>query len=94
MSEDTATRENSGEIPRWIERTSTGIPELGEAAGVIDLIFSTEVGNIVGNPIQSDKGAHIVNVLKHEQERQKTFEDVKQVVYTARRSQKEQDIQQ
>jgi parvulin-like peptidyl-prolyl isomerase len=45
-------------------------------------------------PDSFDKGAHIVNVLKHEQERQKTFEDVKQAVYTALRSQKEQDIQQ
>ena len=45
-------------------------------------------------PTTSDKGAHIVNVLKHEQERPKTFEAVKQDVYTALRSQKEQDIQQ
>jgi parvulin-like peptidyl-prolyl isomerase len=95
LSEDTATRENGGEIPRWIERTSTSIPELGkETAGVIDLIFSTEAGSIVEQPITSDKGDHIVNVLKHEQERQKTFEDVKQNVYTALRTQKEQDIQQ
>jgi foldase protein PrsA len=94
LSEDTPTRENGGEIPRWIERNSQGIPELGEIPGIIDLIFSTEAGSIVEQPITSDKGAHIVKVRKHEQESQKTFEDVKQAVYTALRSQKEQDIQQ
>jgi parvulin-like peptidyl-prolyl isomerase len=93
LSEDTATRENGGEIQRWIERNSQGIPELGEVPGIIDLVFSTEAGSIVKQPITSDKGAHIVKVLKHEQESQKTFEDVKQEVYTALRSQKEQDVQ-
>lgn len=73
---------------------SQDIPEFGEVPGIIDLIFSTEAGSIVEQPITSDKGAHIVKVLKHEQESQKTFEDVKRDIYTALRSQKEQDIQQ
>ena len=94
LSEDTATRENGGEIQRWIDRNSTGIPELGEAPGVIELIFSTEAGNIVERPMTSDKGFQIVKVLKHELQRQKTFEDVQRDVYTALRSQKEQEIQQ
>jgi parvulin-like peptidyl-prolyl isomerase len=94
VSEDTSTRENGGEIQRWIERTSVSIPELGDAPGVIDQIFATDAGSVVNKPIQSDKGFEIVKVLTHEQQRQQTFEDVKQDVYTALRSQKEQEVQQ
>ncbi len=94
LSEDTSNRDNGGEIQRWIERADAGIPELGDADGMIDLVFTTDAGSVVANPIQSDKGFQIVKILAHEQPSQKTFEDVKQDVYTSLRAQKEQEVQQ
>ena len=94
FSQDTTTREHGGEIQRWIERSSQGIPELGSAAGSIDLIFDAGNGKLVDHDIQADNGFHIVKVLAHEPQRQKSFDEVERDVYAALRAQKEQDVQQ
>jgi foldase protein PrsA len=94
LSQDTTTCEKGGEIQRWIERTSQGIPELGNAAGALDLIFDTGDGELLEHDIQTDNGFHIVKILAHEAQRQKSFDEVQRDVYAALRAQKEQDVQQ
>lgn len=94
LSQDKVTREKGGEIQRWLQRTNQEIPELGSAAGALDLIFDTGNGELVDHDIQADNGVHVVKVLTHEPQRQKSFDEVQRDVYATLRAQKEQEVQQ
>ena len=95
LSKDEKSRENGGELLEWIEKGEVrGIPALGGSDTAVEAIFSTEQGHLVKEDIQTEKGIHIIKVLKREAERQKGFDEVKNEVALALRSQKEREVQQ
>jgi len=94
-SKDALTREKGGELTEWIEKGEVSdIPGLGRSDTALQAIFSTDQGHLVKEDIQTEKGIHIIKVLRREVERQKTFDEVKNEVALALRSQKEREVQQ
>jgi parvulin-like peptidyl-prolyl isomerase len=95
LSKDEQSREKGGELTEWIEKgEGRDIPGLGESEMAVRAIFSTDQGHLVKEDIQTEKGIHIIKVLKREAERQKAFDEVKNEVALALRSQKEREVQQ
>jgi foldase protein PrsA len=94
-SKDALTREKGGELAEWIEKGEVSdIPGLVGSETAVKAIFSTDQGHLVKDNVQTEKGIHIIKVLKREAERQKTFDEVKNEVALALRSQKEREVQQ
>ena len=94
-SKDEQSREKGGELTEWIEkREGRGILGLGGSDSAVQAIFSTDQGHLVKEDVKTDKGIHIIKVLKREAERQKGFDEVKNEVTLALRSQKEHEVQQ
>ena len=95
LSRDDQSRETGGELAEWIEKGEVrDIPGLGGSDTAIKAIFSTEQGHLVKEDIRTEKGIHIIKVLKREAERQKAFDEVKNEVALALRAQKEREVQQ
>jgi len=95
FSQDDATRKNGGTLKEWINKNETGdIPGMGKPLNSEVNIFSTPAGQVIDRNVETDKGIHIIKVLKREPERQKTFDEVKNDVYVALRSHKEREVQQ
>jgi len=95
LSQDTSTRNKGGEISGWIEKSQTGsVPGIGKSKDAMELIFSTDAGNVVEKDVETETGIHIIKVLEREPVRQKTFDEVKNDVFLALRSQKEREVQQ
>ena len=95
LSQDDATRKNGGALTEWINKNETGdLPGMGKPRNGEVNIFSTPEGQVVDKNVETDKGIHIIKVLKREPERQKTFDEVKNDVYVALRSHKEREVQQ
>ncbi len=95
LSKDALTREKGGELTEWIERGKTSdVPGFGKSDTAIQAIFSADEGHLVKEDVKTDKGIHIIKVLKREAERQKSFDEVKNDVALALRSRKEREVQQ
>ena len=83
-----------GEIAEKIEKGQTGdIPGIGNSDMAMNEIFSTAEGEVVKEDVETDKGIHIIKVLEREEERQKTFDEVKNEVALALRARKEEEVQ-
>ncbi len=94
MSMDGSTVKEGGEIAGWIEKKDFGsIPGIGSSGDAVGIIFSTPEGKVADDNIESERGIHIVKVLEHEKEHQKSFEEVKNEVYLALRAKKEREVQ-
>jgi peptidyl-prolyl cis-trans isomerase C len=95
LSKDEQSRQKGGELTEWIEKGEVRhIPGLGGSDAAVKAIFSTDQGHLVKEDIQTEEGIHIIKVLKREAERQKDFDEVKNEVALALRSQKEREVQQ
>ena len=95
LSKDEQSRERGGELMEWIEKgEGRNIPGLGGSDTAIKAIFSTDQGDLIKEDIRTEKGIHIIKVLKREAERQKAFDEVKNEVALALRSKKEREVQQ
>jgi parvulin-like peptidyl-prolyl isomerase len=95
LSKDALTREKGGKLTGWIEKGKTSdIAGLGKSDTAIEAIFSTNEGQLVKEDVKTEKGIHIIKVLKREAERQKSFDEVKNEVALALRSRKEREVQQ
>ena len=95
LSRDSSTGKNGGELSKWIERNEAGqVSGIGSSKDAMTAIFSTDEGSVIKENIETDKGIHIIKVLKHEPERRKNFDEVKNEVFVALRSRKEREVQQ
>ncbi len=95
LSLDSSTGKNGGELSEWVEKNQTGaLPGIGNSTEAMDAIFAIDEGNVIEGDIPTDKGIHIIKVLKRETSAQKTFEEVKNEVFVALRSSKEREVQQ
>ena len=92
FSQDVATRDNGGKISGWVQKGSF-IPEIGYSDEVTGLIFSTDPNTLAPEPVQTDKGRHIIKVRARRPERQKAFEEVQMEVFRTLRQQKEREVQ-
>lgn len=90
---DKTTAKNGGKIDTWIEKDSI-IAGIGRSPQATAAIFSTQKGQIVDKPIQTDSGFWIIKVHDHQDQRQISFDQVQSQVYQALRSQKEKEVQQ
>lgn len=93
VSADSATADHGGEISGWIAKDATTVPSIGSAAELVKALFSAEPGSVLPEPVKTDRGYHLVKLLKREDERQKPFEEVQQEAYRALRQQKEREVQ-
>jgi len=95
LSKDEESREEGGELTEWIEKGEVShVPGLEGSNTALQAIFSTDEGHLVKENVLTEKGIHIIKVLKREAERQKGFDEVKNAVALALRSQKEREVQQ
>jgi foldase protein PrsA len=90
---DEATRDKGGIIDARIT-PGTYVAGIGEAAELNEAIFKSAAETLLEKAFPAARGLHIVKVLAKEQERQKTFEEARQEVYQALRSQKENETRQ
>lgn len=95
LSLDQSTGKNRGKISEWVEKSQAGaVPGIGNSEEAMGAIFSTDEGQVIAADIQTDKGVHVIKVLKREATAQKTFDEVKNEVFVALRSSKEREVQQ
>ena len=85
--------EGAQAIDDWVSKGGY-IPEIGVSGEAQAAIFSTEAGNLVSEPVQTDKGWFVIQVREREPERQQPFEEVQRQVYQEFRQQKEREVQQ
>jgi len=90
---DKTTAEKGGKIDQWIKKGSS-IPGIGQSADATAAIFSTNKGSVIDKPIKVKQGVYVIKVDDRQEERQKTFEEVKMQVLQALRAQKEREVQQ
>jgi parvulin-like peptidyl-prolyl isomerase len=90
---DAANAKNGGKIDQWIEKGAhAAIPEIGDAKDAADMIFATNAGKVVAKNITGYDKVFVVKVDAKEPEKQKSFEEVKNDVSAALRSQKQQEV--
>ncbi len=94
MSGDTATKDNGGEISGWIEKGAASIPGIGTSSEAMSIIFSTEKGQVAQKNIVTENGVYLVKVTDQHPGARKPFDEVKNEVFRALRSQKENEVQQ
>jgi foldase protein PrsA len=94
VSSDAQTREKGGELREWIEKGEVSdVSTSGWPGTAMQAIFSTEEGEVVKEDVKTDRGIHVIKILKREAERQKTFDEVKNEVALALRLKKEREVQ-
>ena len=92
LSEDQETREHGGEIEGWISK-GTSVPMLGDSKQVESFVFSGAAGAWMKEPVQTDRGYHLVQLIERQEERPRPFEEVRQEAYRDLRAQKEKEVQ-
>ena len=92
LSKDAATKEQGGAVDAWIEQAA-GAPKLGLSPEALAPVFAAEPGKTLPDPIQSQRGFHVVQLREREPQRQLPYDEVRQEAYRALRSQKEQEVQ-
>lgn len=93
ISIDSATKKTEGKIEGWITKGSP-IPGIRTVEEAQTAIFETDAGKSIENYFSSDQGFHLFNVREREPERLRAFDEVRDEVYRALRSGKEQEVQQ
>jgi len=92
ISTDEATAAKGGELPDWLEAGRPHAPGIGAAPDLVARVFQTDPGNVIAEPVKTDKGYHVIKVREREPQRQKTFAEVQQEAYAALRAQKENEV--
>lgn len=72
----------------WLQR-GTPPPGFTIDQASVDKILTASEGEVIGSPVESGDGFHVVQVLKHETASQRPFEEVELEVYRSLRAQKE-----
>ena len=93
LSLDESTKEKAGVIELEIGRDYF-IPGIGRSKILDEKVFHSEAGTLVEEPIEGEKGWHVVLVRNVTPEQQRTFEQVKQEIFTTLTGQKRQELQQ
>lgn len=91
ISEDPETKDKDGAVSGWIAKGQKA-PGIADDPQLLEPAFSIEPGKFLEQPVKSEKGFHLIKVRQREEERQKSFADVKNEVYGALRTQKEKEI--
>ena len=94
FSIDDATKDKGGVIDTDVEKGSSVVAGIGQAQGLVEKIFATEVGKILTEPVQTARGFEIVKVESKQQARQKEFDEVAQQVKRELNDNKSQEVQQ
>jgi len=89
---DEGTKENGGKIEADVHAGSF-IPTIGQSKELNDKIFAASAGELLDEPVKTEKGWEIVRVDEKTDKRQKTFDEVKQQTMSELLDQKRQDVQ-
>jgi len=92
VSLDDSTREKGGEVGDWVAKGES-VPGIGTSAEAGNLIFSTGQGKVAESFVKSEKGFHLIRVQEREEERQRTYDEVRSDIFRALRAQKEGEVQ-
>ncbi len=93
MSMDEATRDAGGAIEQWVSKAGAHIPGIGESEEGKRLIFATDAGDVVREPVETGAGYHVIMVRERKPARQLPFEDVRNDAYRTLAAQKEREVQ-
>ena len=93
LSLDEETKENGGKIDLDVTEGSD-VPVIGHVEGLSEKIFAAEAPKLLEEPFKTEKGWEIVKVETKEDQRQKSFDEVRQQVMMMLSNQKRQDVQQ
>jgi len=91
-SQDSTTAPNGGQIPDWLEKGGS-VPGIGYSTALSESVFATAAGELVPDPIRTERGYHIVKVREREEARQQTFEAVRDAVARDLSQRKEYEVQ-
>ena len=91
LSSDTATREDGGEVPRWLPRTEIAAL-LSVDAEAAARLFATGEGTVADGAVKSERGVWIVKVRTRRPARQKPFEEIRADAFRALRLAKVREI--
>jgi len=89
---DESTKETGGKIESDVHPGSY-IPTIGQAVELNEKIFATDGGELLDEPVKTEKGWEIVKVDSKTAKRQKTFDEVRQQVLSELLGRKRQDVQ-
>ncbi len=93
ISEDDSPGGDKEKVSDWIEKNKDAyVSGIGDSNDAMEAIFSTEPGKIVQEDITTDEGLYIIKVVDREPERQKTLDEVKEMVFRELRSRKEREV--
>jgi len=93
FSKDESNKESGGKIDMEVSEGSH-VPGIGNAPELNEQIFAADAPAVLDGPFKTEKGWEIVSVEKKQDERQKTFDEVREQVMSTLLSQKRQDVQQ
>ena len=91
-SQDKATRGHSGKMDTPIAE-GEAFPGVPNSKEFVARIFKTDAGKVIDQPLESDKGFHVVKVLTRQPSRQKSYKDVADQVRRRRTTEKTQEVQ-
>jgi parvulin-like peptidyl-prolyl isomerase len=90
---DEATRQKAGEIDAWT-KPGVLVTGIGQAEDINRAIFAADTGTVLDKNMASVRGIHVIKVLEKKEKQQKDFAAVQAEVYSALRSQKEEEVRQ
>jgi len=90
---DENTKNNGGRIDADVLPGSY-VPAIGDLKKLNDAIFASEPPTVLDEPFKSEDGWEIVKVEAKSEERQKSFDEVRQQVITSLLGRKRQEVQQ
>ena len=93
LSQDEETKDNGGKIELDVIEGSD-VPFIGAVEGLNEKIFAAEAPTLLEEPIKTEKGWEIVKVEAKQDQRQKSFDEVRQQVMVMLSNQKRRDVQQ
>jgi peptidyl-prolyl cis-trans isomerase C len=93
LSLDEETKDSGGKIDLDVIEGSD-VPVIGNVNGLNEKIFAADAPVLLDEPIKTEKGWEIVKVETKEDQRQKSFDEVRQQVMMMLSNQKRQDVQQ
>jgi len=86
---DVNTKDKAGKIDQWITKGAP-IPEIGSNQEFNNAIFETEAGKICSKVIKTEKGYVIFKIDQKQEEKQRSFDEVKDNVKSQYGQEKEQ----
>ncbi len=91
---DKTTGSNGGVIPQEVVEGVPTVPQIGRMADLHAAIMAAPAGTVLATPYKSERGWHVVKVIKRTERRVKPFEEVRDAVERDVRAARRQEVSQ